>query len=326
MGIIAHFRKIADKRSTDAACNTERRMAATPTLTRGGYVIKTDPVHFGELRSSNEILHDREALCQRMDEDGYLLLRGLLDKRAVGAARLEIIEKLADVGEIDTDRPLWEAFASGVSRRDAVSRSAFEYSLRTGEALNTLCRQGKMIDFYEHLLGGQVYPPDYIWVRAMPSGRSTPPHIDWVFMNHGTRTLYTSWIPLGDVPRLHGSLMILEGSHKEVIHDKYADVDVDRDTQLEQPLRCGVLGRDPVEIQQHFGGRWLAGDFRLGDVLVFSTFTIHCSLDNQTSGSDSRIRLSCDTSYQLATDPLDERWIGPNPPRHNQAFIKDCVD
>lgn len=299
-------------------------MVVSQALTSSGYAIRTDPCYFGELRSSNDILHDRVALCQRIDDEGYLLLRGLLNKEAVAAARHEIIEKLVAVGEIDTSRPIWKAFASGASRRDTIGKDAFEYTLRTGQALKTLCRSGEMIDFYQFLLGGTIYPPDYIWVRTMKPGRCTPAHIDWVFMSRGTRNLYTSWIPIGDVPSQHGGLMILEGSHKEVIHDKYAHVDVDRDTHIEKPLRCGLLSKDPVEVQRHYGGRWLTSDFQLGDVLVFSTFTIHCSLDNNSSGREGTIRISCDTSYQLAAEPVDERWLGTDPAGHNQAFLKDC--
>jgi hypothetical protein len=38
-------------------------------------------------------------------------------------------------------------------------------------------------------------------------------------------------------------------------------------------------------------------------------FTHHCSLDNQSN----RIRLSTDSRYQLASEPMDERWSGDHP-------------
>ena len=38
----------------------------------------------------------------------------------------------------------------------------------------------------------------------------------------------------------------------------------------------------------------------------------HASMDNQTD----QIRLSTDTRYQLASEPVDERWIGDNPIAH----------
>ncbi len=42
--------------------------------------------------------------------------------------------------------------------------------------------------------------------------------------------------------------------------------------------------------------------------------TMHCSLDNKSP--DNRIRLSVDTRYQPADEPIDERWIGQNPIAH----------
>jgi hypothetical protein len=41
-------------------------------------------------------------------------------------------------------------------------------------------------------------------------------------------------------------------------------------------------------------------------------FTLHASLDNQTE----RVRLSTDSRYQLASEAVDERWIGEKPLAH----------
>jgi len=43
--------------------------------------------------------------------------------------------------------------------------------------------------------------------------------------------------------------------------------------------------------------------------------TIPSSLDNQSP----YFRISSDSRYQLATEPADERWIGPNPVGHSDA-------
>ena len=72
--------------------------------TSNGFDLDTRPEAFGELRDANELMGDVEALRGRMAEDGYLLLRGALDREVVLAARRELCEKLAAVGEIDTWR------------------------------------------------------------------------------------------------------------------------------------------------------------------------------------------------------------------------------
>jgi ectoine hydroxylase-related dioxygenase (phytanoyl-CoA dioxygenase family) len=69
------------------------------------------------------------------------------------------------------------------------------------------------------------------------------------------------------------------------------------------------------KLRRSLGGRWLTAEFSAGDVLLFDVFTIHASIDNHSD----RIRLSTDTRYQRASQPVDERWIGENPPAHGAA-------
>ena len=58
--------------------------------------------------------------------------------------------------------------------------------------------------------------------------------------------------------------------------------------------------------------------FRLfnSSLSTFGMFLVHASLDNRTP---DRIRLSSDSRYQRASEPIDERWVGPNPPGHSAA-------
>ena len=48
-----------------------------------------------DLRESNDILDNPDALQERIAADGYLLIRGLHDKDAILTARRQILEKLA---------------------------------------------------------------------------------------------------------------------------------------------------------------------------------------------------------------------------------------
>lgn len=65
----------------------------------------------------------------------------------------------------------------------------------------------------------------------------------------------------------------------------------------------------------------MIANFELGDALLFGTKLVHGSLDNQTN----RIRLSTDTRYQLADEPIDERWIGETPVGHGAAMKRGRV-
>ena len=74
----------------------------------------------------------------------------------------------------------------------------------------------------------------------------------------------------------------------------------------------GNYSSDAIGVRSELGGRWLSAEFRMGDLLVLSMYTMHASLDNHTD----TIRISSDSRYQRANEPADERWIGDDPPGH----------
>ena len=132
-------------------------------------------------------------------------------------------------------------------------------------------------------------------------------------MNRGTDKIFTTWIPLGNIQRHEGGLIILENSHKsEKLLNTYAKRDADKE-------KIPWLGTDPVKLQQQLGGRWLATDFQAGDVLCFGMHILHGAMDNQSP--IGRCRLSSDTRYQLASEPLDARWNGNDPEAHGRDKI-----
>ena len=53
---------------------------------------------------------------------------------------------------------------------------------------------------------------------------------------------------------------------------------------------------------------------RSGDFLTFGMFVVHAAVDNRT---ENRFRVSSDSRYQRASEPIDERWIGEDPPGHS---------
>lgn len=151
-------------------------------------------------------------------------------------------------------------------------------------------------------------------------------------MGRSTHELYTAWVPLGDIPLEVGGLVVVEGSHRdEATRQGYCTHDVDtvcenkadRHPMQEAGLQeIGALGRDMRSIREGLGGRLLtAREFRMGDLLTFSVFTVHGSLDN---GSNT-IRMSFDSRYQLASEPMDERWTGENPMGHGGRAVQGVI-
>jgi hypothetical protein len=309
------------------------RMTLESELTYLGKKVDTSPSMFGELRSSTELLQDPGALAARMKEDGYLFLPGLLDRGDVLAAREEILRRLDSAGYIDRSHP----FLDGIPSPEV--KDGFVPQLATDNVpLEKVIFHGPMMSFYTRFLGGTVRHFDYVWLRAKRPGitDATPPHYDVVFMGRGTKQLYTSWTPLEDVPMEKGGLMILEGSHRlEGVKSGYGAMDVDTyctnkqeakaiesgEKQWEDRVNSGKFGDDALAVRDQLGGRWLTADFHAGDVLLFGMYLMHASTDNHSPG----FRLSTDTRYQLASEPVDERWVGKNPPAHGPSGKRGLI-
>lgn len=274
------------------------------SLSSNGMALAVGADEFGELSDSSSLVGSVPQLRERMEKDGYLFLRGFLSREKVLAARAEILYKFAIVGEIDSiNHPLMDGVLSGESYLDQVNAVAFTESLRCGIGYSDVVAAPELLNFFTQFLGGPARSFDFRWPRFMRVGEATGIHCDGPYITRGTRNVWSAWIPLGDIPLANGPIMVLERSHRnEDLRQSYGMRDADRD-------KLGWLSSDPVGLRRRLGGRWLSADFQAGDVLVFGPDLVHASLDNNSP--EGRCRLSSDTRYQLATDPLDERYNGP---------------
>jgi Phytanoyl-CoA dioxygenase (PhyH) len=273
-------------------------------LRMGKHELEFPGKYLAELREANELLPDVDALRSRMEEDGYLLIRGLFERDRVLEARRQMLEALAREGQIDTSRPLMEARVA--PERTGGFRGGHN-ELTGSPAFQELVASPPIMGFFERFLNGEPRTYDYKWLRVVGPGSNTGAHYDVVYMGRGTHNLYTCWTPLGDVPLEHGPLALLVGSHRfERVKETYGKMDVDRDHVT------GWFSNNPIDLVDTFGGQWRTAEFRAGDVLLFGMFTMHASLNN----TSDCFRLSSDTRYQLKSEPVDDRWIGRKPKAH----------
>lgn len=160
------------------------------------------------------------------------------------------------------------------------------------------------------LFGEAAAPFSFAWLRAMTAGRASPLHVDHPYMNRGSSRLATVWTPLGAVSRASGPLYIVEGSHRWAdLRERFEGHDVDRN-----PTGPGHMQEHPIDLAGERGARLLTTAFTPGDCLVFGMFTAHAAFDN--GSASGQVRVSCDTRFQPASDPMDERFVGLNPPAH----------
>merc|ERR1712150_151236 len=160
--------------------------------------------------------------------------------------------------------------------------------------------------FFADFLGGPVLTFDFKWLRAVPNGTHTGAHVDRIYMGRGSENLYTTWIPFGDNPPEMGSLCMLHKSNHDEKSSNLRNTYGLMDMEKENLGGTGWFTSDPAEASRFSSGKWQTADYQAGDVIIFTMKTIHMSTTNTTD----KARISCDVRWQLANEPVDERYFG----------------
>lgn len=261
----------------------------------------------GKLVDSSAMFPDSRALHQRLDDDGYLFLRGLHDVEAVLAARQEVFARLEAVGEVKS--PAVEGIFTGTSHRRErePDLGAFWKSVSEGPRLRAVTHGPRIREIIRAVFGEPAVPHDYAYIRPAPVGRSTGPHCDYPFFARATERVVTVWTALGPVPLHEGPVTVIEGSHRfDDLADATRGFDVASDTD-----RQATRPENHVAFARSRNTRLLSADFGPGDMLIFGMFTWHGSLDNHSP--IGRMRLSSDIRFQPAGEPRDPRYFGSDP-------------
>lgn len=250
------------------------------------------------LLCSRDLLAQPDALRARFEQEGYVFLRGLLPVDTLLALRREIAAICARHGWIRGGEATMDAIAVVPPCNEGEERYFAVYDeVQKLEALHALAHEPALLGLMRALLGESAFPHPLGIVRLMfPDNAecTTPPHQDFP-NNQGTPELYASWIPLGDCPLELGGVAILERSHTAGL--------------LPLAYSLGAGTRQAVLDEPLASRRWLASDYRAGDVLVFHSVTVHRALLNRTG---DRMRLSCDFRYQRQGEALVARSLQPH--------------
>ena len=305
---------------------------ALPQLYSFGHALEMDDTKVGLLRDSSDAADDVTELRRRFAADGYLYMKGYLDRDEVLAARATLTDGLAAAGVLDPAYPTIE----GVCKPGA--GYVFKPELTNhNPAVQNLLYSGRLPEFYRKFYGEEIRHYDFTWLRAIGPGKGTNPHCDLPYMGRGTHGHMTCWLPYGDISFELGGLMVLEGSHQRMdLLENYVYRDVDsycanKPEQVKNATTgakgfgwtfSGTLSHNPPVLRNKFDRRWLTTEFQAGDFITFGMFLVHASLDNRT---ENRLRISSDARYQRASEPIDDRWIGVNPPGHTTAGKKGRI-
>ena len=237
---------------------------------------------------SSDIAHDPAALAERMRQDGYLFMPGLLPPAAVANVQRQVGAIVRDAGWLRRDLPVEAAEADPAGFCVDPEPAYLEVLRRINrlEDYHALKHHPALTGFLEGLLGGEILAHPRVLMRNIFPAReafTTKSHQDYPNVQ-GTTEVYTAWVPLIDIPMEVGPLQVAPGTHGGEIYDFH--------------IGAGAGG---IEITEPFAGRWVSGGFRQGDVLFFHSLTVHKGVPNRST----RLRMSMDVRYQLLSEPFN---------------------
>lgn len=246
-----------------------------------------------ELKDSTPYLDDPSHLSRNLEEDGYLLLRGLLDWELVDTVKRDIMDILRGHHIIEDDEgsePLW----SGGPQPNETEYMAFYEKVVQLDSFNNMAESQEIVATLEGVIGEPlrvwkqrlfrvIYPtPD-----APPEAANVGAHQDGaVKFGYRAQIFYTCWIPLLEITESIGGLALVPGSHHQGVMALEGTVA----SSHKDPKKQGAAGVR-LEVPD---GSWASTAYQVGDVIFFTNLTIHRGLPNFSD----RIRLSCDFRYQ----------------------------
>ncbi len=252
-------------------------MTAASTVTATG----------SELVDSRSLLGDWEALRALIRRDGYVFMRGLLDRSWVtdtGRAGLAALQAngWTEPGGDPVGAPP-QLPVRAVAMRDAFGDPGYGRIL-ADPGFNAIPFESPLTDLMGQIMGpaGFCYPlkiPRIVYPSSVvPRQPGNVVHKDY----RAVQDMFTCWVPLGEVPVSLGGLAVQPGS------------------QTTARLRHRPLNR--------LERGWRTTDYEPGDVLVFHCLTTHAALPNHAG----RMRFSAEYRWQMADRPAPRRMvIGP---------------
>lgn len=241
-----------------------------------------------------------------LQTEGLVLLRKLLPPRVVQKARRRLLAELADLGVLaESDEAI---LSDGCLQGEVPMPSLLRrLDLQALPEVRAVLEHAALFDATARLLEtDEVVTTCYKWLRAVPPGAFTGPHMDRAYVG-ASQCRLTAWIPLGDVrcgQKELGSLCWLPGSHrKPQVVQRFKDYQ----QAGSDGERSGWLAADPAALELPEGCRWESAHFAEGDVAIFGMDLLHSTLPN---GSGA-FRLSCDTRWQPLDAPPPEVATGP---------------
>lgn len=270
-------------------------------LSSNGLPVSTLPARFGPLREAPARADWRAQYL----EDGYLVLRGAVNRETVLAARQAYLSSFDASLCIDGDARAG-IFSGTIPAHLPVHGVAGHpaHAFVRSDDFAALADEPVFADVAAALLDANVVRVPRTPLRHFIKGshRASRAHTDRTYLDEPVERCVTLWVPLGDCPIEAGSLMYLEGSHlvdnvEARLRDHAPTDRADDDRPISHDLNW---------VAERAQSRWLTANFAAGDVVAHVPTIVHASLDPATDF----MRVSTDLRFLRADISLDARWQG----------------
>ncbi|MDP9182068.1 MAG: phytanoyl-CoA dioxygenase family protein, partial [Actinomycetota bacterium] len=247
-----------------------------------------------QLTDSTSLASDGPALRARLAEDGYLFFRGLLPREGVLQVRAGVYAALDAAGWLAEGSTLDAPLPTPLAVREGGEGYLAAYlGIQREQAFHELAHSADLVPLLSLMIGEQllVHPRKIARTSLPKDDEYTPPHQDFRLIQ-GSVDTFTVWVPLGDCPASLGSLRMLAGSHKQGL--------IEADS-----------GKGPGGLKVDVGDDhpdWRTTDYQAGDVIVFTSLTVHGALPN----TEDCLRFSADFRYQPLRDPVLAESLQPH--------------
>ncbi len=241
---------------------------------------------------------DLALLHERMEAEGYLYFRHLVNPASALKVKRDIIDVLREYFLLDDHRarePIWsggpeptEAEFMAVYDR-IVGLESFQDLARSPEiagVVEAVC--GEAIQVWEQKVVRLVYPdPEMTAPKGLGAHQDGDPKL-----GYQAERFYTGWVSLMDIDSAIGGLAVSPGSHKLGLLKSEGTISSSDSRDY---------GVDAEKLE------WATADCEPGSVVVFFCRMVHRGLPNHSD----RIRLSCDYRYQGASGTAS--WLAHTP-------------
>ncbi len=281
-------------------------MTACRVLSSNGVPIPFYNDLFSPLQDSSSMLSDPVALRRRFQEEGYVYLRGALDRQSVMDLRSAYLStfpsEMLKPGTSPADGIFSGRVPTGLPPHGMRGHPA--YGFVRSPVFERFLSQPKLAQLAEVLLGGPPMRLRRSILRHFYQGsqRSSRAHVDAAYMDEGSLEVVTIWIPVGDCPLDTGGLIYLKDSHRMAPSDL-----APARSHSDRPFDDRPISHDLEWTARSLKSRWLWADYSAGDICIHDPRIVHASLDT-TTGS---MRVSVDVRFALRGITTDRRWARP---------------